>query len=78
VNSLDFVLLVKSEGAIKDIMYPIDLTLRVFKIRELISRKQGKSIAHSWVLTTSLTNKYLASIGYDDIYKRYEVLHSNH
>jgi group II intron reverse transcriptase/maturase len=35
-------------------------------------------IAWSWVLTTSLTNKYLESIGYDDIAKRYEVLHSNH
>jgi len=35
-------------------------------------------IAHSWVLTTSLTNEYLASVGYDDIAKRYEVLHSNH
>lgn len=35
-------------------------------------------IAHSWVLTRSLTNKYLASIGYDDISKRYEILHSNH
>lgn len=35
-------------------------------------------IAHSWVLTTSLTNEYLASIGYDDISKRYEVLHLNH
>jgi RNA-directed DNA polymerase len=32
-------------------------------------------IAHSWVLTRSLTNEYLASIGYDDISKRYEVLH---
>ena len=35
-------------------------------------------IAGSWVLTTSLTNKYLASIGYDDICKRYEALHSSH
>jgi len=35
-------------------------------------------IALSWVLTTSLTNEYLASIGYDDISKRYEVLHLNH
>jgi group II intron reverse transcriptase/maturase len=35
-------------------------------------------IAHSWVLTTSLTNKYLASIGYDDISKRYEALHSSY
>lgn len=35
-------------------------------------------IAGSWVLATSLTNKHLASIGYDDISQRYEVLHSNH
>jgi len=34
-------------------------------------------IAGSWVLATSLRNEYLASIGYDDISKRYEVLHSN-
>jgi len=35
-------------------------------------------ISHSWILTTSLTNKYLASIGYDDISERYKVLHLNH
>jgi group II intron reverse transcriptase/maturase len=35
-------------------------------------------IAGSWILSTSLTNKYLASIGYDDIAQRYEVLHLNH
>lgn len=33
-------------------------------------------IAGSWILTTTLTNEYLESIGYDDISKRYEVLHS--
>lgn len=32
-------------------------------------------IAGSWILTTSLTNKYLASIGYDDISQRYEAQH---
>ncbi|WP_288183428.1 group II intron maturase-specific domain-containing protein [uncultured Sporomusa sp.] len=32
-------------------------------------------IAGSWILCRSLTNEYLASIGYDDIAKRYEVLH---
>lgn len=31
-------------------------------------------VADSWILTTTLTNKYLASIGYDDIAKRYEAL----
>ena len=35
-------------------------------------------LARSWVLTTSLTNEYLASIGFDDIAKRYEVLHLIH
>lgn len=35
-------------------------------------------IADSWILHRSLTNEYLASIGYDDIAKRYEVLHSNY
>jgi hypothetical protein len=35
-------------------------------------------VARSWILTTSLTNEYLASSGYDDIAKRYEVLHLNH
>jgi len=35
-------------------------------------------ISVSWILTRSLTNEYLASIGYDDFAKRYEVLHSNH
>jgi group II intron reverse transcriptase/maturase len=35
-------------------------------------------VAGSWILTTSLTNKYLASIGYDDISKRYEVLRLSH
>jgi group II intron reverse transcriptase/maturase len=34
-------------------------------------------VAGSWILSTTLTNKYLASIGYDDIFKRYEALHSN-
>ena len=35
-------------------------------------------VAGSWILTRSLTNEYLASIGYDDFAKRYEVLHLNH
>lgn len=35
-------------------------------------------IAHSWILTRSLTNKYLASIGYDDLSQRYEVMHLTH
>ena len=41
------------------------------------SRKGYWRIARSQVLHTSLTNKYLASIGYDDIFKRYEILHLN-
>ncbi|MGL5513762.1 MAG: group II intron reverse transcriptase/maturase, partial [Sporomusa sp.] len=35
-------------------------------------------IAGSWILTRSLTNEYLASIGYDDIAKRYETVHLNY
>lgn len=35
-------------------------------------------VAGSPVLSRSLTNKYLESIGYDDISKRYEVLHLNY
>jgi len=35
-------------------------------------------VAGSQILSMSLTNKYLASIGYDDISRRYEALHSNH
>jgi group II intron reverse transcriptase/maturase len=35
-------------------------------------------IADSWVLHRSLTNEYLASIGYDDIASRYEALHLNY
>ena len=35
-------------------------------------------VAGSWILTRALTNEYLASIGYDDMSKRYEVLHSSH
>lgn len=35
-------------------------------------------IAGSWILDRSLTNKYLASIGYDDISNRYKVLHSSY
>lgn len=42
------------------------------------TRKGYWRIAHSWILTRSLTNKYLASIGYDDISQRYEALHSSH
>jgi len=35
-------------------------------------------IAASPILNRSLTNEYLASAGYDDIAKRYEVMHSNY
>ena len=35
-------------------------------------------VAGSWILNRSLTNEYLASIGYDDIAERYEVLHSSY
>ena len=42
------------------------------------SRKAYWRIAGSQVLHKSLTNKYLASVGYDDILLRYKVLHSNY
>jgi len=49
------------------------------KAREWANSRLGYwRIAHSWVLTRSLTNEYLVSFGYDDISKRYEVLHLNH
>lgn len=35
-------------------------------------------VAGSWILTRSLTNEYLASLGYDDLAQRYEVLHQCH
>jgi hypothetical protein len=42
------------------------------------SRKGYWRISDSWVLHKTLTNEYLASIGYDNISQRYEVLHSNY
>jgi len=46
------------------------------KAREWANSRRGYwRVAGSWILTKSLTNEYLASIGYDDISKRYEVLH---
>jgi group II intron reverse transcriptase/maturase len=42
------------------------------------SRRGYWRVSGSWILKTSLTNEYLASIGYDDISKRYEALNSNH
>lgn len=39
------------------------------------TRKGYWRVAHSFILTRSLTNEYLATLGYDDIAKRYEVLH---
>jgi group II intron reverse transcriptase/maturase len=43
-----------------------------------ITRKGFWRIAGSWILSRSLTNKYLESIGYMDIYNRYESLHASH
>lgn len=49
------------------------------KAREWANSRLGYwRIAGSWILSRSLTNEYLASIGYDDIAKRYEVLHSSY
>ena len=42
------------------------------------TRKGYWRIANSFILSRSLTNEYLASLGYVDISKRYKVLHSNH
>ena len=42
------------------------------------SRKAYWRVADSYILAKSLTNKYLASVGYDDIIERYKVLHSNY
>ena len=42
------------------------------------TRKGYWRAANSWILTRSLTNEYLASIGYDDISIRYEALHSSY
>ena len=39
------------------------------------SRKAYWRIADSYILHRSLTNEYLASVGYDDILERYKVLH---
>ena len=49
------------------------------KAREWANSRRGYwRIAGSWILSRSLTNEYLASIGYDDIAKRYEALHSSY
>ena len=42
------------------------------------SRKGYWRISDSYILHMSLTNEYLASVGYDDILNRYKVLHSNY
>ena len=42
------------------------------------SRKGYWRISDSFILHRSLTNEYLASVGYDDIYQRYKVLHLNY
>ena len=42
------------------------------------SRKGYWRISNSHILHKSLTNEYLASVGYDDILNRYKVLHSNY
>ena len=42
------------------------------------SRKAYWRIADSHILHRSLTNEYLASVGYDDILERYKVLHLNY
>ncbi|GHU61699.1 group II intron reverse transcriptase/maturase [Spirochaetia bacterium] len=42
------------------------------------TRKSYWHTAHSWILTTTLNNHYLESIGFPNVAKRYEVLHATH
>ena len=42
------------------------------------SRKGYWRISSSHILHRSLTNEYLVSVGYDDIFQRYKVLHSSY
>jgi len=42
------------------------------------TRKAYWRIASSFILSRSLINEYLASLGYVDIFQRYKALHSNH
>ena len=42
------------------------------------TRKGCWHTAGSWILTTSLTNQYLESLGFMNMAKYYEVLHSTH
>ena len=42
------------------------------------TRKGYWRIAGSWILSTTFTNERLARLGYYDISKNYEVLHSNY
>ena len=49
------------------------------KAREWANSRRGYwRVAGSWILSRSLTNEYLVSIGYDNIAERYEVLHSSY
>jgi hypothetical protein len=43
-----------------------------------LTRKGYWRIANSHILKVPLTNEYLAALGYDDISKRYEALHSSY
>jgi len=48
------------------------------KAREWANTRLGVwRIAGSWVMTCSVTNRQLELLGYDDILKRYNTLHSN-
>jgi group II intron reverse transcriptase/maturase len=42
------------------------------------TRKSYWHIANSWILATTLTNQYLESIGFPNVVKRFEELHSTH
>ncbi|MCQ2513461.1 MAG: hypothetical protein MJ089_00015 [Ruminococcus sp.] len=45
---------------------------------QFLIRKDYWRISDSHILYKTLTNKYLASVGYDDILQRYKVLHLNY
>ncbi len=42
------------------------------------TRKGYWHVANSWILSTTMTNNYLEKLGYTDIYKRYNFLHSSY
>jgi len=57
----------------------VRLGIRKDRARRWVYTRRGLwRVAGSPILEMSLTNNYLASIGYDDIFRRYERLHSSY